>query len=146
MKKISEGYAVSRKYFHTTSMLAKKGKNKKASQAVLFSVIFVLLFFAVTGFLVVSNWNINQKRNDLNTKIESLRKEIQDLEEKKVELQAGINQSQSSEYLEEVARESLDLKKPGEDVVVVKQSASTTEETAAQEKSFWQKIREKIGF
>ena len=127
-------------------MLAKKVKNKKARETLLFSVIFVLLFFSVTGFLVVSNWNINQKRNDLNTKIESLRKEVQDLEERKVQLQAGINQSQSQEYLEEVARESLDLKKPGEDVVVVKQSATTTEETTAQEKNFWQNIKEKIGF
>ncbi len=127
-------------------MLAKKGKNKKTRETLLFSVIFVLLFFGITGFLVVSNWNINQKRNDLNAKIESLRKQIQDMEEKKIQLESGIDQSQSSEYLEGVARDSLDLKKPGEDVVVVKQSASTTEETAAPEKSLWQKIWDKLSF
>lgn len=127
-------------------MLTKKGKNKKTREALLFSVIFILLFLAVTGFLVVSNWNINQKRNDLNIKIESLRKEIQDLEDKKSQLESGISQSQSPEYLEEVARESLDLKKPGEDVVVVKQPATATEETASQEKNLWQKIWQKIGF
>ncbi|MFH1894414.1 MAG: septum formation initiator family protein [Patescibacteria group bacterium] len=126
-------------------MLARKGKNKKTIQTLFLPVIFILLFFAVTGFLVISNWNINQKRDDLNVKIESLRKEVQDLEGKKVELEKGINLSQSQEYLETVARESLDLKKPGEDVVVVKQPAIMTEETAGQEKDFWQKILEKIG-
>ncbi len=127
-------------------MLAKKGKNKKTRETLLFSVIFVLLFFGITGFLVVSNWNINQKRNDLNAKIESLRKQIQDMEEKKIQLESGIDQSQSSEYLEGVARDSLDLKKPGEDVVVVKQSATTTEETTVQEKNLWQKIWDKLSF
>ena len=123
-------------------MITKKGKNKKTKETLLFSVIFVVFFFGVTGFLVVSNWNINQKSNGLNAEIESLRKQIQDAEEKKAQLEASINQSQSQEYLEGVARESLDLKKPGEDVVVVKQSATTTEETASQEKSFWQKIKD----
>jgi len=55
------------------NMLAKKRKNKKSDQTVLFSVVFILLFFTITGFLVFSNWKINQKRSDLDAKIESLR-------------------------------------------------------------------------
>ncbi|MFH1401613.1 MAG: septum formation initiator family protein [Parcubacteria group bacterium] len=127
-------------------MLAKKGKNKKAFETLFISAIFILLFFAVTGFLIFSNWRVNQKRSELNIKIESLRKEIQNLETRRVQLEADISQSQSQEYLEQVARESLDLKKPGEDVVVVKQSASATEGAAVQEKSFWQNILDKLKF
>jgi cell division protein FtsL len=125
-------------------MLAKKRKNKKESQAVIFSVIFVLVFFTVTGFLVAANWKINQKRNDLNAKIESLKKEIQAIEDKNAQLKADVSQGQTQEYLEKVARESLDLKKPGEEVVVVKPSASTTETANNQEKTFWQKIKDKF--
>jgi len=47
--------------------------------------------------------------------------------------------------VEKVGREDLDYKKPGEDVVVVKPAGSTTEETTIREKSFWDKIKEKIG-
>ena len=127
-------------------MLAKKGKNKRASQTALFSVIFILLFFGVTGFLVFSNWNVNQKRNDLNIKIESLQTQIQALENKKSQLESDASNSQSLDYAEKVARENLDYQKPNEDVVVVKQPATTTTGETVQEKNLWQKIIGKIGF
>jgi len=127
-------------------MIAKKGRNKKTRETVLFSVVFILLFFGITGFLVISNWNINQKRSDLDTKIESLRKQIQDMEERKAQLEKGLDQSQSLDSVEALGRNVLDYKKPDEDVVVVKQPASTTQAAATQTKNFWQTIKDKIGF
>ena len=58
------------------------------------------------------------------------------MEQKNSQLKAETNQNQSPEYLEKVARESLDYKKPGEDVVVVKSAASTTQENASEGKEF----------
>lgn len=82
----------------------------------------------------------------MSAKIESLKKEIQQREEKNSQLKLGTSQSQSQDYLEKVARENLDLKKPGEEVVVVKPVSSTTEQVSGEEKNLWQKIREKFGF
>lgn len=126
-------------------MIAQKNKRKKPSQIILFSIALGLLTLVVTSFFVISNWKINQRRAELNEKIESLRKEIQILEEKNAELRAGISQSQSQEYLEEVAREQLGLKKPGEEVVTVK-PPEKTEEESTKTKSFWQKILERLNF
>ncbi|MFH1036952.1 MAG: septum formation initiator family protein [Patescibacteria group bacterium] len=123
-------------------MLAKKGKK---NQTPLWTAVMVLLILAVTGFLVYTNWRIRERRSSLSERIESLQKEIQDLQEKNSELKEGIDQSQSQEYLEQMARENLDLKKPGEDVIVVKMPSTTTEENT-EEKSFWQKIWEKFNF
>jgi cell division protein FtsL len=125
-------------------MLTKNKKRIKSNQ-VFIVIIAVFFTFAVAGFLVFSNWKINQKRSDLLTKIDSLQKEIQVAQEKNAQLKADVSQTQSQEYLEKVARESLDLKKPDEDVVVVKNQGTSSQEITSQEKSFWDKLKEKIG-
>ena len=126
-------------------MLAKKAKKRKLNQTILFSVLLVFLTVAVMIFLVFSNWKIDKKRAGLNSQIESLTKEIQTLKQKNSQLKEQTSQNQSLEYLEKIARENLDYKKPGEEVVVVKPAASTTQESTNEEKGFWQKILEKIG-
>lgn len=128
-------------------MVTKFKKSKKGSrQTIFFSTLLGILILIVIGFLVVSNWKINQKRTELSSRIEALRKEIQILEEKKQELEAGISQAGKEEYLEEVAREQLGLKKPGEEVVMVLPSEETKEEKPVEEKSFLEKILEKLKF
>ena len=121
--------------------LKKKGRYRS-----LFSSFFIIILtVGVIGFLIVSNLRIDKKRSELMARIESLKKEIQTLEGKKAALQSGVNISQSEENLEEAAREQFGLKKPGEEVVVVKQEQK--EEVKQEEnKSFWQKIWEKIKF
>lgn len=92
-------------------MITKKIKKKKSDQTVLFSIILLSVTILVIGFLVVSDWKISQKRNEQISKIDSLKSDIQKLEEEKKRLLEGINQGQSPEYLEEVARNQLGLKK-----------------------------------
>ena len=71
-------------------------------------------------------------------RIESLRKEIQILEEKNKELKEEISQSGSEEYLEKVAREQLGLKAPGEEVIVInKEEKEEQPEIKQNEKNFW---------
>lgn len=107
------------------------------------SIFIIILTVGLIGFLIFSNLKIDKKRSELMSRIESLKKEIQTLEEKKVELQSGVNVSQSEANLEEAAREQFGLKKPGEEVVVVKQEQK--EEVKNEEKkSFWERIWEKI--
>ena len=126
-------------------MLAKKTKKEKFNRTIIFSVFLGALIILIVGFLLYSNWKINQKRAELKDRIEELAREIQILEEKKIQLEAGIEWSQSEEYLEETAREKLGLKKPGEEVVVVTPPEGS-EEGTEEEKSFWKKILEKLGF
>ncbi len=91
----------------------------------------------IIGFLIVSNFRINQRRTELNSRIGELKEKIQVLEAKRQELQARISQSDEESYLEKEARERFNLKKPGEEVVKVLPPEQKTEEAQKPEKKWW---------
>lgn len=126
-------------------MIQKSRKFKKPGfqQTILFSIIISFLLLGAISFLIISNWKINQRRQELTSKIEALKKEIEVLEVKNAELKTKISQSQQESYLEKEARERLGLKKPGEEVVAVLPAEEKKEEQP-QEKSLWQKILDPI--
>jgi cell division protein FtsB len=128
-------------------MVAKFKKDRKGDsfQSIFFSVAIGILVLGIIGFFVISNLRINQKRTQLTSQIESLRKEIQILEEKNVQLKAGISQTEEESYWEERLREQ-GYKKPGEEQVVVLPPEEKGEEKGEAEKTLWQKFLEKIGF
>ncbi len=101
-------------------MIAKYKKNKKESQSsVFFSILLGIIILIVIGFLVISNFKINQKKAELTSQIETLREEVRILEERRQILEARIFQAGKEEYLEWEARERFNLKKPGEGVVII---------------------------
>ena len=127
-------------------MIGRRSKKKKELQTVLFQIFLVIASLVLIVFLIVSNLRISEKRSKLTTQIKTLQKEIKALQEQKAVLEAQISQSQNKEYIEKRARE-LGLKKPGEEVVAIKKiELEKTLQQLEQEKSFWQKIWEKIQF
>jgi len=124
-------------------MIAKRRKKKKSFQEIFLSVLFVFFTLAIIGLLAVSNFKIRERRKELLSQIETLEKEIQNVEKKNQELKAGISESQTEDYLEKEAREKLGLKKPGEEVVAIKKIQSEEKQKEQkEEKSLWQKILE----
>ena len=124
-------------------MIAKRRKKKKSFQEIFLSVLFVFFTLAIIGLLAVSNFKIRERRKELLSQIETLEKEIQNVEKKNQELKAGISESQTEDYLEKEAREKLGLKKPGEEVVTIKKIQSEEKQKEQkEEKSLWQKILE----
>ena len=135
-------------------MIAKFKKTKKTRFArearresrhnIFFSVLLGVLIFAVVGSLIVANWRINQKRTEYNARIEILQAELQALEIKRQQLQAQISQTSEQEYLEKEARERFNLKKSGEEMVVI--LPAEEEKEPEEEKGFWQKVWDWIKF
>ena len=103
-------------------------------------IILGILFFAIIGFLAFSNFRINKKKIELQSQADSLKKEIQILEEKREQLRAGILEGESETFLEKEARDRLGLKKPGEEVVAVLPPKETQGTSTQENKTFWQKI------
>ena len=127
-------------------MISKSRRFKKGSyQAIFFSILIGSLLALVIGFLIFSNLKISQRRAELIAKIEDFKKEIQILEKKNQELRAGITQTESESYWEERIREQ-GYKRPGEEQVVVLPGKEGGEGKNGEQKSFWQKFLEKIGF
>jgi cell division protein FtsB len=125
-------------------MIAKMKKIKKDSREnIFFSVLILLLIFLVIGFLIYSNLKISQKRTELLTKIENLKKEIQILEEKNEELRAGIEKTESEDYQKEKLYEQGYIEKGEKQVVVLPPKAAEKEKTSEQ-KNFWQRLLDPV--
>jgi cell division protein FtsB len=108
-------------------MLTKFKKNEKwqRKKGNFFSIIFFLFvgigIILITTWLIIGNLRINQKRRELDLKINSLIEEIQKLQEEEGSLQSQIfrTKEEEDEHLEEVAKDKLDLKREGEKVISV---------------------------
>lgn len=118
---------------------------KDSRENIFFSVLILLLVFLIVGFLIYSNLKISQKRTELLSKIENLKKEIQILEGKNEELRAGIGKTESEDYQKEKLYEQGYVEKGEKQVVVLPPKEGEKEKTSEQ-KNFWQRFLEKLGF
>lgn len=126
-------------------MVSKDSKIKKGSLNDKFLPILLgCLIFIIVGFLVYSDLKISNRRTELSLQLQMLQKELFDLETKRQNLQAQVLQGESQEYLEREARETFNLKKPGEEVVAV--IPADNEQPQEPVKGFWQNIVDKIKF
>ena len=130
-------------------MVAKFKKRKKEgfSESVFFSILVGVLISAAVGFLIFENIKVNQKRTKLNSQIEILRRESQELERKNNLLKAGISQGEDKEYIERIAREELNYQKKGETTVgyiLPEGTNSLDNEGEKEEKGFWKNLWQKI--
>ncbi len=112
-------------------MIAHSKRFKKSRPrffALFFGIIILLL---MVGFLGLSNFKINKKRAEFNSRLQILAPKIQDIERRNQDLKEKISEIPKEDYLEKVAKEKLNLKKPGEEVVVItkeKESPTSTRE------------------
>ena len=95
----------------------------------------VVLFSAVI-LLGVADIKVYQKRQKLISQIENLKNKIQDLQNKNDDLKKGIARADDDTYIEKVAREELNLQKPGEKVVSFVKSPNQQEENRKDQKIF----------
>ena len=93
----------------------KKKQKRGASNHVLLK-LGVLVIICICVGLVVINLRMLQKKNQLNQQVSDLKNKIEDLKENNTHLEEGISKSDDINYIEKVAREELDLQKPGEKV------------------------------
>ncbi len=117
----------------------RKAKFRRASpkRDIFFSILLGALLVLVIGFLIVTNIKINRQRTELTDRIATLKQEIGILEGKREELKEKISQAGSEEYLEEVARDQLDMKAPGEEVIVITKGDEEDKEEEEKEKRGW---------
>ena len=104
-------------------MLTKISRNKKKINNIFSTVFYICLIMAVLlvmVLLVIGNVRINQKRNELNSEIDSLKVQVQKLREQEELFKSQILGTDENEYLEQKARDIFDLKKEGEKAVIIK--------------------------
>lgn len=80
----------------------------------------------------------------MNYQLVKLEAELNALEAKKAQLQAQVSEVVNDDYLEKEARDTFNLKKPGEEVVTV--LPAENKEIPQKEESFFKKVIDKIKF
>ncbi len=130
-----------------TSMIAKKRrkKNREFFTKPILPLIFSLIFLVIGGLLIYSNFKVAKRRQELNLKIKELNEEISVLEEQNKEFQKGLEFGLNEASLEKQARESFQLQKPGEKVVVVVATPSPSPGSVQEKESWWRKLFNKLG-
>ena len=88
-----------------------------------FVAIVALSLLALVVWPLAKNQNRQQA---IDREIEEVRREIAEYEKQNAELDKMLSYVQSNSSLEEQARLNLGLKKPGETVVVIQETASST--------------------
>ncbi len=94
--------------------LNKKSKNNiKVSKKIFYTIIFIVLVYIIVHLI-----NLYQKLDSYNAEIAYYEEKIESLKKKQEELesiQANVN---SPEYIEQMARENLDMSSKDEEVFV----------------------------
>lgn len=117
----------------------KKIKSKNNAGVIAGLVVLVLLIV----FLAYSNINLLTKRSELGEDLSSLNLEQDELLKQRETLKFDLGETYSEAYLERVAREDLDMQKPGETVYVIKKEGESEQEEGDSEGiSFLQKLKE----
>src|SRR3989338_5352459 len=93
------------------------GKFLASSKVLFFVSLFILIFFSVNLTKEVIN------RKDLQQDVDKLEAEINGLESRNKELSDLIGYFKSLDFVEEEARTKLNLRKPGENIIIVPEEA-----------------------
>ena len=126
-------------------MIPKRRSKRKARweavQSVLFVVLFVILVGGVVVFFVYSNFNLNNRRAELQERKAELQTQLLELQLQQLDLEAKIEYNGSEESQEQILREQGLFKKPGEEVITILPSEEVEEvESVAKERVWWNPI------
>ena len=119
-----------------SSVQFRKGK-ALSFRSTVFLFVFLGIFLGVIGFLGFQNFRIYQKRAELSNIAKELKAQVSDLQQRKLQLEAGLVEIQSVEYQEKVLREQGLYQKPGEEVVTVLPPEQSQEQDKKQETRVW---------
>ena len=94
-------------------------KEKDFLKAIFFSRIFLAALVILTFWVAVSTGRAVWRKYQIEREISVLKKNISEIEKKNEELLARLDYFKSEENLEKEARAQLNVKRPGEKVVVI---------------------------
>lgn len=119
-------------------MVAKK--RKKFNFKKIKKVFYFLMISFIVIILIISCFNIFQKRTNAEKELKTLNNEIDQLSREKDLLNFTLEETYSEEFLERIAREELGMQKPGETVYIIKKETSEDEKEENKNYNFFEKV------
>jgi len=115
-----------------------KQKQKKERIVRILFALGGILTVLIALLLVAADVNVYYKKRALNRQVADLENKIKEMERENEELEQGIAESDNEAYIEKIAREDLNLKKPGEKVVSFIMPQESEKQEAEHQKTFLQ--------
>lgn len=106
----------------------------------LFSAPVALLLLLMLVFLARSTWQVYGKMRSAEGALKRSRAEAADLSQRKVTLESEIQSLETPEGVEAEIRETFNMARPGEELVIVVEEKDAAAEGLSSERSLWQKI------
>jgi len=118
----------------------QRTKRKKKKNYSIWLWLGVVIAFLLIVFLGKAGWQAWEKERQLGQALEALKSQREELEAEKEELEKAIAAVGQTDYLEEVGREELNLRKPGEKVVALVQPPLEPEKEKEPSLGWWEKV------
>lgn len=99
------------------------------------AALLISLFFSYQALVLVA------KERALNREVAGLETQVKKIEEQNKLLDQEIARGHTPEVIEKLAKEQLNLQKPGELVTVIVSAASSTDATQAPVPSLWERLK-----
>ena len=115
---------------------SNKKQKREVFRRVFYFVGAAILFLVASAILIYADVKIYKEKQKLNAQLDGYKKQIQEIQDRNKSLKEGIVQADDSNYVEKIAREELDLQKPGEKVVTFVMPPQQPKEENKQQNAF----------
>ena len=117
-------------------------QEKRKIRGFLYSKKIIILLLLVTALLFFSTIKVYLKSKNALSKNEEAKKELAELEKRKVGLEKDVNRFNTESGLEEEIRKNLNVQRPGEKVLVIvdKNAENSKIESGNELNDFFSKI------
>jgi cell division protein FtsB len=113
----------------------KKANREFFNKKLLFKTVGII-FLAGIFVLVIADFKIYQKKQELASQVGALQKQIEDIKKSSQTLNDEIANSDNTDYLEKIAYEQLGEQKPGEKEIIFV-NPQEKQKAAASPTNFW---------
>lgn len=122
----------------------KEFQEKRKIRRIFYSKFLIIIFILLVGFISVSVIKIYKKYKESKILAEKTEQEMKELEAKKAELESSIAKLQTESGAEKEIRNTLNVKKPGEEAVVIVEKNEENGKIGSEKQGFFSRIWQAI--
>lgn len=122
----------------------KEFQEKRKIRRIFYSKFLIIIFILLVGFISVSVIKIYKKYKESKMLAEKTEQEVKELEAKKTELESSIAKLQTESGAEKEIRSTLNVKKPGEEAIVIVEKNEESDKIGSKKQGFFSRIWQAI--
>ncbi|MFH1626879.1 MAG: septum formation initiator family protein [bacterium] len=118
----------------------KNFQQKKQFHKIIYSKLSIIILLILIIFLIKPTYNIYKKSKLSSDNYNEIKKNYENLENRKNMLESGINKLKTDNGIEEEIRSKFNVAKSGETVIKIINSSSSVSTSTNKQKNFWEKL------